>query len=119
MQRERLRGYPYSLSSFKKVMHDLHGLGRWPFRKVCGVFSVAFGVVTTVLHQLLSCERQLDEALRLLGTPGSAPVEMQVAAIEDACACIAELYRVPTVHQAPKDNASLHALLERLSKLTA
>lgn len=34
MQREHLRGYPYSLSSFKKVMHELHGLGRWPFRKV-------------------------------------------------------------------------------------
>lgn len=61
----------------------------------------------------MSCERQLDEALRSLeDSHGNA----QYCVINDACACIAELYRVPTVQQVPRDNASLHALLERMEK---
>lgn len=67
----------------------------------------------------MSCERQLDDALRALAGPADtkASVDMKAAAIQDACSCIAELYRVPSVYHVPKDNLPLHALLARMQAM--
>lgn len=68
--------------------------------------------------QLQSCERQLDESLCALeATSAATSADVHWGSIHDACECIAELYRVPTVQQSPVDNTFLHSLLARMHKV--